>query len=60
LFLPKSTTPYIDIQIILTPDMYVIHEHKYIIAGLGRELQELPIGIVVKSLGKRTMNISAS
>jgi hypothetical protein len=36
LYLPKSTTPCIDIQVILTPDMFVLHEHKYIIAGLGR------------------------
>jgi len=37
LYLPKSTTPYFEIQIILTPDMYVLHEHKYIIAIFVRE-----------------------
>jgi hypothetical protein len=44
LYLPKSTSPYRDFIIILTPDMYVFHEHKYIIAGFLGEHKEVPGG----------------
>jgi hypothetical protein len=40
--------------------MYILHEHKYIIAGLLREQREWPIRIVGKLLCKQIMDISVS